>query len=199
MQNENENNPRVVILASRSGSNAAEIIGKFQERKLPVEFYGASNRLPGKTPFYDKMKNLGVDAEHVPSPKDGIEPIMSFLQNIKPNLVIMAGYMCRMPKEVVTKYLVLNIHPSILPFKYRGSEDAYKDAIDRSDAITGCTVQRADEQYDTGPLIAQIGFVIPKRIVKAKDLDGLRAIGLAHEHALYPAVTYNILFERGGC
>ena len=197
MQDKNENKKNVALFASRSGSNAEAIVKYFQERRLPVDFYGASNRLPGKTPFYEKMKNLGVFAEHVPSPKQGTKPVLDFLRGaVKFDLVVMAGYMCKMPEEVVREYTVLNIHPSILPL-YKGSEDAYVDAIDNGDTITGCTVQKADEQYDTGPLIAQIGFEIPARIIKTKDVDALRAIGLAHEHALYPAVVYNILFWRG--
>jgi len=197
MQNEKKANKKVAVFASRSGSNAEAIIKAFQAANLPVDFYGVSNRTRGTTPFYDKMAALNVQACRVSSPKYGTEPILNFLHGpIKFDLIVMAGYMCKMPAEVVREFTVLNIHPSILPL-YKGREDAYVDVINNGETITGCTVQRANEQLDTGPLIAQIGFEIPARITETKDLDMLRRIGLAHEHALYPAVVYNILFERG--
>jgi methionyl-tRNA formyltransferase len=46
----------------------------------------------------------------------------------------------------------IGVHPSLLP-RHRGP-DPYFAAIDQGDRITGVTVHRIDEQYDTGDILA---------------------------------------------
>jgi phosphoribosylglycinamide formyltransferase-1 len=161
----------------------------------PVGFAGLCNMPPGKAGVYDKLHALGVNVEYVPSPKGDFSGVRKFLEAHRFDLVVLAGYMRVLPADIVEKYDILNIHPSLLPYKYKGSMDAYQDAIDSGDKITGCTVHRATTDVDDGPILGQIGFEIPSGILGAGDIDTLKGIGLAHEHALYPAIVRYILYS----
>jgi methionyl-tRNA formyltransferase len=52
----------------------------------------------------------------------------------------------------------IGVHPSLLP-RHRGP-DPYFAAIDQGDRVTGVTVHRIDEEYDTGPVLALREVVI---------------------------------------
>jgi folate-dependent phosphoribosylglycinamide formyltransferase PurN len=111
------------------------------------------------------------------------------------DLIVLAGYMRILPADIAESYNMLNIHPSVLPFVYKGSEDGYADALANRDKIVGCTVHMVTKDVDAGPRLYQVGFGMPDEIIANENLDLLRQIGLAHEHALYPLVVRNIVFN----
>jgi len=77
------------------------------------------------------------------------------IENLKPNLIIVAAYNQILPKEIlkIPKYGCLNIHPSLLP-KYRGPTPI-QFAILNGDKKTGVTIILMDEKIDHGPILAQ--------------------------------------------
>lgn len=227
----------ILILASGNGTNAEYIVGNMQKKKLPANFTGGCNRTRANAGVYDKLEKLGVQVHYLPSPGDDFSKLRDFLgEPPRFDLVVMAGFMRILPGEIVKRNTVLNIHPSILPWFYMGSEDAYTDAACNGDMYTGCTVHMATEEVDAGPRMGQIGFEIPKTIrdsrseamdeelkrisgllktkhpkdlVEAKhaldsfdakfagnNLDLLKAVGLAHEHALYSEVIYSYCMDK---
>jgi methionyl-tRNA formyltransferase len=52
----------------------------------------------------------------------------------------------------------IGVHPSLLP-RHRGP-DPYFAAIDQGDAVTGVTVHRIADEYDTGPILASEPLVV---------------------------------------
>lgn len=185
----------ILILASGSGSNAAALV-EYVKTKMPgTRIAVGCNRTPEKAGVYAKMEKLKVDTHYLPSPGMDFSAMRNFLANsdVGFDLILLAGYMRILPDDIVEKHNIINIHPSILPFVYKGSENAYKDALDNGDLKTGCTVHRVTPDVDGGQILAQIGFEIPDKVLADYDLDTLKAIGLAHEHALYPLVMRNLL------
>jgi methionyl-tRNA formyltransferase len=75
------------------------------------------------------------------------------------DLLVCYGFSWRLPRSVlqIPRYGVLNIHSSLLP-KYRGPAPVLW-AIRNGDADLGVTVHRMDEDFDTGPVLAQQGGV----------------------------------------
>lgn len=75
------------------------------------------------------------------------------------DLLVCYGFSWRLPRSVlqIPRYGVLNIHSSLLP-KYRGPAPVLW-AIRNGDADLGLTVHRMDEEFDTGPVLAQQGGV----------------------------------------
>lgn len=75
------------------------------------------------------------------------------------DLLVCYGFSWRLPRSVlqIPRYGVLNIHSSLLP-KYRGPAPVLW-AIRNGDPDLGVTVHRMDEEFDTGPVLAQQGGV----------------------------------------
>jgi len=76
------------------------------------------------------------------------------IENLKPELIVVAAYGQIIPKEIldIPKCGCLNVHPSLLP-KYRGPSPI-QYAILNGDKETGVTIMLIDEKIDHGPIIA---------------------------------------------
>jgi phosphoribosylglycinamide formyltransferase-1 len=189
----------ILILASGGGSNAEAIVKYVQESGYSIKITAGCNHPRGKAGVYEKLEKLGIDVRYIPSPKNDFSALRALLgagnNGGRFCLIVLAGYMRVLPADITERYDVLNIHPSILPFVYKGSEDAYRDAINNRDTRTGCTVHRATPDVDGGDRLAQLAFKIPEKITEAKDVNALREIGLAFEHALYPRIVINETFR----
>ena len=78
----------------------------------------------------------------------------------KPDLIVLAGFLVTIPKEMVTTYRnkIINIHPSLIPafcgVGYYGMK-VHEAALERGVKLTGATVHYVDEGTDTGPIILQ--------------------------------------------
>lgn len=80
---------------------------------------------------------------------------ISRIQNLKPNIGVLASYGAILPKKVIELFLlgILNIHPSLLP-KYKGSSPVQYTILN-GDLLTGVTIIKLDDQVDHGPIVAQ--------------------------------------------
>jgi len=97
-------------------------------------------------------------------------------------LVILAGFMKVVDKELIDKYpnKIMNIHPALLP-SFPGLH-GQKQAADYGVKISGCTVHFVDEGMDTGPIIVQA--VVPAYHDDTEDTLGARI--LKQEHRIFP-------------
>tara|TARA_Y100001960_G_C14666743_1_gene823720 strand:+ start:461 stop:985 length:525 start_codon:yes stop_codon:yes gene_type:complete len=109
------------------------------------------------------------------------------LKIYKTDLILLAGFMKKIPKNVVRIYKnkIMNIHPSLLP-KYGGKGfygmKVHRAVIDSGDKESGATVHFVDNDYDRGPIILQS----KTEIIKTDDCDSLAKKVLAIEHTIYP-------------
>lgn len=76
----------------------------------------------------------------------------------KPDLVVLAGFMClyEVPTELESK--VMNIHPALIPaFCGQGmyGEKVHQAVVKKGVKLTGCTVHFVTNEYDAGPIIVQ--------------------------------------------
>ena len=138
----------MILEAIRDGNLAAEvrlvISDNFDAGILDVaREFGVANAYlsPGK--FRTRLEPE-VEAELVRMLRDGgVE------------LVVLAGFMRVLKEPMLAAFprRIINIHPSLLP-KYAGVE-AWKQALDAGEKVTGCTVHFVDAGIDTGDIIAQ--------------------------------------------
>lgn len=86
---------------------------------------------------------------------DANTELLKQIQNIKPDLGILAAYGKILPKELIDLFPkgILVIHPSLLP-KYRGPSPV-QTAIVNGDQETGVSIIKMDEKMDHGPIVAQ--------------------------------------------
>ena len=103
-------------------------------------------------------------------------------------LVVLAGFMRVLKTPMLNAFprRIVNIHPSLLP-KFPGLE-AWRQALEAGEKITGCTVHYVDEQIDHGDVIAQ--RQVP--ILPDDTPEGLHARIQIAEHELYPAAIGRI-------
>ena len=81
-------------------------------------------------------------------------------QNFQPDLIILAGFLKKIPAEliVVFKKKIINIHPSLLP-KYGGKgmygDNVHNQVLMNNEKETGITIHYVNEKYDKGEIIFQ--------------------------------------------
>jgi methionyl-tRNA formyltransferase len=77
------------------------------------------------------------------------------INDINPDLIVIAAYGLILPKEIldIPKYGVINVHASLLP-KYRGASPI-QAAILNGDKETGVTIMLVNEKMDEGDILTQ--------------------------------------------
>lgn len=109
------------------------------------------------------------------------------------DLVVLAGYMRRLPDVLTTFYAgrIINIHPSLLPaFGGHGmyGRKVHEAVRDAGVLETGCTVHVVDNEYDHGAVVAQRRVdVLPE-----DSVDDIAARVLGAEHSLLVDVIRDI-------
>ncbi len=184
---------RVAIFASGRGSNADALI-RFSQRPealYRVVLIVSNNSTAG---VRQVAQQHGIPFVHLssvthPDPEAYVAALRTILQQHAVELIALAGYLKKVPAAIVQEYRgrILNIHPALLP-KF-GGEGMYgihvHEAVLRSgEPYTGVSVHLVEEEYDTGPVLAQV------RIPVAPDTtaEQLAAQVLPYEHELYPLV-----------
>ena len=178
---------RLAVLASGRGSNLQAIVDHFdnlaRERVATVVLV-ASNR--ADSPALIRAATASIDIAHFNAADDGTE-LLDLLKKHRIDLVVLAGYLKRIPSKVIREYSgrMINIHPALLPAF--GGEGMYgarvHEAVIASGAKeSGVTVHLVDDEYDRGPIVAQ--WRIP--VEPSDTADKLAARVLNVEHVVYP-------------
>lgn len=181
---------RLAVLASGRGSNLQAIIEHFdnlaRERVAKVVLV-ASNR--ADSPALVLAATASIDIADFNANDDGSE-LLALLHKLRIDLVVLAGYVKRIPPQVINEYAgrIVNIHPALLPAF--GGEGMYgarvHEAVIASGAEeTGVTVHLVNDDYDRGPIIAQ--WRVP--VDKSDTPESLAARVLNVEHVVYPRVV----------
>jgi len=180
---------RLAVLASGRGSNLQAIIEHFdnlaRERVAKVVLV-ASNR--ADSPALIRAATASIDIANFDAADDGTQ-LLELLRKFRVDLVVLAGYLKRIPPSVIREYAgrIINIHPALLPAF--GGEGMYgarvHEAVIASGAReSGVTVHLVDDEYDRGPIVAQ--WRVP---VEPSDTpESLASRVLAVEHVVYPRV-----------
>lgn len=122
-----------------------------------------------------------------PNPSDLDLAIEEALLAHQIDLVILAGYMKRIGKHVLSSFSnrILNIHPSLLPkFGGRGMYGirVHQAVIQSGESETGATVHLVNERYDEGPILQQRSINVDSEDTP----EALQQRTLVLEHSLYP-------------
>lgn len=178
---------RLAVLASGRGSNLQAIVDHFdnlaRERVAKVVLV-ASNR--ADSPALIRAATASIDIAHFNAADDGTE-LLDLLKKHRIDLVVLAGYLRRIPSKVIREYSgrMINIHPALLPAF--GGEGMYgarvHEAVIASGAKeSGVTVHLVDDEYDRGPIIAQWRIAVEP----SDTAERLAARVLNVEHVVFP-------------
>jgi phosphoribosylglycinamide formyltransferase-1 len=181
---------RLAVLASGRGSNLQAIIEHFdnlaRERVAKVALV-ASNR--ADSPALIRAATASIDIANFDANDDGSE-LLALLHKFRIDLVVLAGYLKRIPSKVIREYAgrIINIHPALLPaFGGEGMYGArvHEAVIASGTEQTGVTVHLVDDDYDRGAIIAQWRV----HVDKSDTAESLAARVLNIEHVVYPRVV----------
>jgi phosphoribosylglycinamide formyltransferase 1 len=185
------------ILGSGKGSNCRAILESIRAGKVPAEVRVVISDVLD-APILDIARQFQVPNAYLPPGqfRTRLEPhaemeLVQILRDAGVNLVVLAGFMrvLKSPTLAAFPRRIINIHPSLLP-KFPGLE-AWKQALDAREKVTGCTVHYVDERIDHGDVIAQ--REVP--ILPNDTSETLHARIHAAEHELYPTVIAKICQE----
>lgn len=138
----------------------------------------------------------GVPTETISDPAAG-DAIATLLTDHQIDLVVLAGYLKRVPETVTRRYRgrMLNVHPALLPaFGGAGMYGmrVHQAVLDAGVKVSGATVHFVDEHYDHGPIIAQW----PVPVLAGDTAAALAARVLVAEHRLYPCAVAAVATGR---
>src|SRR5271165_6554634 len=122
------------------------------------------------------------------------EDVVRLLSEADVELVVLAGYMRVVKARLLDAFpqRIINIHPSLLP-KYPGLE-AWKQALEAGETVTGCTVHYVNAAIDAGEILGQ--ETVPINL--GDTPESLHARIQIAEHRLLPAVLAAIAANYRG-
>jgi folate-dependent phosphoribosylglycinamide formyltransferase PurN len=139
-------------------------------------------------PALKRALRRGVEAAVV-DPVDAAG-LLDILERARVDWIVLAGYLKRVPVEVVRRYRnrILNVHPALLPA--HGGKGMYgarvhAAVLEAGEKVSGASVHLVDEEYDRGPVVARGEVPVEPGDTPAT----LAARVLEVEHRLLPAVV----------
>lgn len=184
---------RIAVLASGRGSNLEALLEALSGRADAAIVLVASDR--ADAPALGRAQARGVAAAVV-APDDAAGMI-DVMERSRVDWIVLAGYLKRVPPEVVRKYRgrILNIHPALLP--RHGGKGMYGERVHAAvlaagESRSGASVHLVDEEYDRGPVVAQR----PVPVLPDDTPASLAARVLEVEHRLLPEVVVAVAEGR---
>ena len=156
---------RIAVLVSGGGTNLQAIIDAIAAGKITDTEIAAVISNNRNAYALERAKQAGIK-DIVVSPKDFEtrdvfnENLLKILQEVNPDLIVLAGYLVVIPEIVIDAFenRIINIHPSLIPAfcgtGYYGL-GVHEAALKRGVKVVGATVHFVDKGTDTGPIIMQ--------------------------------------------
>jgi phosphoribosylglycinamide formyltransferase-1 len=183
---------KILLFASGTGSNVENIIHHFKNHH-DIIVVGVYTNNPNAI-VLDKAKNHNIptlifNREQL---TDGF--VFDKIAELKPDLIVLAGFLWKMPEEIVKAYpnKIINIHPALLP-KYGGKGmygiKVHQTVLENKEKETGITIHYVNEDYDEGEFIFQQKVAIED--CKTPEDVANKIHELEHKH--FPIIIEKIL------
>ncbi|NBC27773.1 MAG: phosphoribosylglycinamide formyltransferase [Bacteroidetes bacterium] len=189
---------KLLFFASGSGSNFQSVIDSIEHGQLNASIVGLITDRADAGAIERAGKHSIMSYVVPPLPKDTFsEQLLKVLAPLEPDLIVLAGYLQKIPASVTETYRgrMINIHPSLLP-KYGGKGcygiHVHRAVIHNRESVSGCTVHFVNDHYDRGKIIAQ------KEVPVSADEtpDTLARKVLEEEHKLLPKTIRQLLTNQ---
>jgi phosphoribosylglycinamide formyltransferase-1 len=149
----------IVLFASGSGSNVENIITYFNNSdRIRISAVFTNNR---NARVLERCDRLQVSALYFNRQAlYGSEVVLGALRNLQPALVVLAGFLWKVPANLIKEFpgRIINIHPALLP-KYGGKGmygiHVHKAVRASGDKESGISIHYVNEHYDEGDIIFQ--------------------------------------------
>jgi phosphoribosylglycinamide formyltransferase 1 len=187
---------RLVVLASGGGRSLENLQQEILAGRIRAEIVQVIVSKAGLG-AQERAARLGLPCRVIgkqshPHPADREEALLACLDQAKPSLILMAGWLQLLPIPERYEGRVLNIHPSLLPAY--GGRGYYGEHVHRAVArdarrVTGCTVHFASKAYDEGPVLLQEAVLLPE----GAQPDAIASAVFEAECRAYPAAVRAVL------
>tara|TARA_Y100001960_G_C14509883_1_gene745899 strand:+ start:103 stop:702 length:600 start_codon:yes stop_codon:yes gene_type:complete len=181
----------IVVFASGNGSNFINIFEHLNRGYLDAKIVLLISNNPkcGAVDFAKKnqINYKIINDFRYPLLKNKNKEYELVLQSYKTDLILLAGFMKKIPKNIVEIYKdrIMNIHPSLLP-KYGGKGyygiKVHNEVIKSNEKKSGASVHLVNSEYDKGEIIIQKEV----KINASDTADTLASKVLKIEHQIYP-------------
>ena len=194
---------KIVVLVSGGGTNLQAIMDAVEAKTITnTEIIGVISN--NKNAYaLERAKKHGIPAMCI-SPKDYEsreafnDAFLDELQQLNPDLIVLAGFLVVIPEKVIRQYehRMINIHPSLIPAfcgkGYYGLK-VHEAALKRGVKVVGATVHFVDEGTDTGPIIMQKAV----RVYPSDTPEVLQARVMEQaEHIILPKVVRLLVQDK---
>jgi len=151
----------IAVLFSGGGRTVLNLLDCIEQGTLDANITLAIASRPecsGIQRLADYGLDIAVARSAEESSSDGDQRVEAWLDEARPDLICLCGYLRLVTIEPWMEHRILNIHPSLLPH-YGGKGmfgmRVHNAVIEQGGHETGCTVHFVDEEYDHGPTILQ--------------------------------------------
>lgn len=148
------------IFASGEGTNAENLFNYFaKDPRIKIKLVVTNRDDAGVIARAEKHKK-NVQIVSKAALENYTEQLIEFLQVEKIDLIILAGFLLKIPEAFIKAFpdKIINIHPALLP-KFGGKgmygANVHKAVIDNKETESGITIHFVNEEYDKGKTILQ--------------------------------------------
>lgn len=185
----------LIIFASGKGSNAQAIIDYFKQTGKARVSLIVSNKADAGV--LDIARREMIPFLIVDKVSFNETMLIEQLQEYKPSLIVLAGFLWKIPDALVQAFpnKIINIHPALLP-NYGGKgmygQHVHNAVVAAKDAESGITIHYVNEVYDSGNIIVQARC----KVHEADTADSL-AERIHHlEHYYFPRAIEFLLEDH---
>lgn len=192
-QKSHKKTKKIVIFASGNGTNAVNIFNYFNAiDDIEVSHIFSNNR---KAKVLERANTLGITPVYFDkSALLNSDEILILLEEIKPDLIVLAGFLLKIPQKIIEAFphKIINIHPSLLP-KYGGKgmygSKVHEAVIANKEAKSGISIHYVNPIYDDGKIVSQHEIIVSEDDTPEDLADKIQQLEYAH----FPKVIHKIL------
>lgn len=151
----------LAVLFSGGGRTILNLLDSIEDGKLDANIslaIASRNGIAGIDRLAERCIDVAVAKQDGDQPEEIDARVHAWLEEAKPDLIVLCGYLRLLKIEPWMQGRVLNIHPALLPdFGGKGmyGMHVHNAVLESGCEKSGCTVHFVDEQYDHGPTILQ--------------------------------------------
>ena len=185
---------RLSLFISGKGTNAINLIQYFKNSRQ-VEVVSVLT-----TKENEKVKKLCLDQgiafdSFTQKTIEALE-LIQFCENYNANWIILAGFLKKVPEELVHRFpkKIINLHPALLP-KFGGKGmygmNVHTAVIAANESKSGITMHYVNEEFDKGEIIAQFETKIDSKETAESLANKIHDLEMNH----FPEVIERIVLS----
>ncbi len=162
----------IAVFASHSGSDMQALVDGCKEKKIAgkvcVVISNNSDAFVLQRAKNEGIDNYCINTKLYPAADELDKKILMILDSHDIDMIFLAGYLKKIGIPVLQHYKnrIFNIHPALLP-KFGGKGmygmNVHNAVIEAKEKLSGITIHRVNEEYDTGEIVAQTEVKVTER------------------------------------